>query len=134
MAATKYGNGNYGITSEASKGFYAQSLSLSVSEDVTECPDHLGETTGIIMSNQKGTISGNGATVSANDTGQTIGGILSINSTALYGVADTTGITKWYCESVEVSNSNTDFQQGSFSAVGFINVTAASGTEITGPS
>lgn len=133
MAATKYGNGNYGISSEASKGLYCQSLSLSVSEDVTELPDHLGEITGIIMSNQNGTLTGNGATTASNDTGQTIGGILSINSTAIYGVADTTGITKWYVESVEVSNSNTDFQQGSFSARGFINVTAASGSEVTGP-
>ena len=133
MAATKYGNGNYGIASEASKGLYAQSLSLSVSEDVTELPDHLGEITGIVMSNQNATLTGNGATTASNDTGQTIGGILSINSTAIYGGADTTGISKFYVESVEISNSNTDFQQGSFSARGFINITAASGSEVTGP-
>lgn len=133
MAATKYGNGNYGIASEESKGLYIQSLSLSVSEDVTEMPNHLGEIAGIVMSNQNGTLTGNGATYAANDTGQTTGGILSINSTAIYGNADVTGISKWYVESAEVSNSNTDFQQGSFSARGFINITAASGTEITGP-
>jgi hypothetical protein len=133
MAATKYGNGNYGISSEQTKGLYIQSLALSVSEDVTEMPNHLGEIEGIVMSNQNGTLTGNGATYAANDTGQTTGGILSINSTALYGNADVTGISKWYCESAEVTNSNTDFQQGSFSARGFINITAASGTEITGP-
>ena len=43
MAATKYGAGNYGISSELDKGLYIQGLSLSVSEDVTEMPDHLGE-------------------------------------------------------------------------------------------
>ena len=133
MAATKYGNGNYGISSEQTKGLYIQSLALSVSEDVTEMPNHLGEIEGIVMSNQNGTITGNGATYAANDTGQTTGGILSINSTAIYGNADVTGISKWYVESAEVTNSNTDFQQGSFSARGFINITAASGTEITGP-
>lgn len=133
MAATKYGNGNYGIASEESKGLYIQSLALSVSEDVTEMPNHLGEIAGIVMSNQNGTLTGNGATYAANDTGQTTGGILSINSTAIYGNADVTGISKWYVESAEVTNSNTDFQQGSFSARGFINITAASGTEITGP-
>ena len=133
MAATKYGNGNYGISSEQTKGLYIQSLALSVSEDVTEMPNHLGEIEGIVMSNQNGTITGNGATYAANDTGQTTGGILSINSTAIYGNADVTGISKWYVESAEVTNSNTDFQQGSFSARGVINIPAASGTEITGP-
>ena len=133
MAATKYGNGNYGIASEESKGLYIQSLALSVSEDVTEMPNHLGEIEGIVMSNQNGTTTGNGATYAANDTGQLTGGVLLINSTALYGNSDVTGISKWYVESAEVTNSNTDFQQGSFSARGFINITAASGTEITGP-
>ena len=133
MAATKYGNGNYGISSEQTKGLYIQSLALSVSEDVTEMPNHLGEIEGIVMSNQNGTITGNGATYAANDTGQLTGGVLLINSTAIYGNADVTGISKWYVESAEVTNSNTDFQQGSFSARGFINITAASGTEITGP-
>ena len=133
MAATKYGNGNYGISSEQTKGLYIQSLALSVSEDVTEMPNHLGEIEGIVMSNQNGTITGNGATYAANDTGQLTGGVLLINSTALYGNSDVTGISKWYVESAEVTNSNTDFQQGSFSARGFINITAASGTEITGP-
>ena len=133
MAATKYGNGNYGISSEQTKGLYIQSLALSVSEDVTEMPNHLGEIAGIVMSNQNGTITGNGATYAANDTGQLTGGVLLINSTALYGNSDVTGISKWYVESAEVTNSNTDFQQGSFSARGFINITAASGTEITGP-
>ena len=133
MAATKYGNGNYGISSEESKGLYIQSLALSVSEDVTEMPNHLGEIAGIVMSNQNGTVTGNGATYAANDTGQLTGGVLLINSTALYGNSDVTGISKWYVESAEVTNSNTDFQQGSFSARGFINITAASGTEITGP-
>ena len=133
MAATKYGNGSYGITSEANKGLYIQSLTLSVTEDVAELPDHLGETTGIVMYNQNATINGNGGVFAANDTGQTIGGVLVINSTAIYGNADTTGITKFYVDSLELSNSNTDFQQGSFSARGFINITAASGTEVTGP-
>lgn len=133
MAATKYGSGNYGIASESSKGIYIQSLSISVSEDVAELATHLGEVEGIVMYNQNATITGNGATVTANDTGQTIGGILSINNTGLYGVADTTGISKFYVESVEVSDSNTEFQQGSFTARGFINITASSGSEVTGP-
>ncbi len=133
MAATKYGAGNYGISSELDKGLYIQGLSLSVSEDVTEMPDHLGEIQGIVMSNQQATISGNGATYGSNDTGQTTGGVLLINSTAIYGNSDVTGISKFYVESAEITNSNSDFQQGSFSARGFINITAASGTEITGP-
>ena len=133
MAATKYGNGNYGISSEQSKGLYVQGMSFSVSEDVAEMPNHLGEVEGIVMYNQNATLSANGATYAANDTGQTTGGFLSINSTAIYGNADVTGISKFYVESAELSNSNTDFQQGSFSARGFINITAASGTEITGP-
>lgn len=133
MAATKYGDGNYGITSEASKGLYAQSLSISVTETVTECPDHLGETVGIIMSNQGATISGAGATTASNDTGQVIGGILSINSTAIYGVADTTTVAQFFVESLEVSNSNSDFQQGSFTARGFVNISGVTGSEVTGP-
>ena len=134
MAATKYGsNGAYGITSEESKGLFISSLSASVSEDVAECPDSLGEVANIVMYNQNGTISGDGAVFAANDTGQTTGGVLLINSTAIYGNSDFTGISKWYVESSELTGSNTDFQQGSFSARGFINLTAASGTEVTGP-
>ena len=133
MAATKYGAGNYGVSSELDKGLYIQSLSLSVTEDVAEMPAHLGEIPGIVMYNQSATLSGNGATYAANDTGQTMGGVLLINSTAIYGNADTTGISKFYVDSLEISNANTDFQQGSFTARGFINITAASGTEVTGP-
>lgn len=132
MAATRYGVGNYGIASEADKGLYIQALSLAVNEDVAEMPNHLGEIAGIVMHNQNATLSGNGATYAANDTGQTMGGILVINSVAIYGNADTTGISKFYIDSLEISNANTDFQQGSFTARGFINI-ATTGTEITGP-
>ena len=45
MAATKYGNGNYGISDESSKGLYIQGLSLSATEDVVELPNHIGEVT-----------------------------------------------------------------------------------------
>jgi len=133
MAATKYGSGQYGIKSESSKGIYIQSLSLSVSEDVAELATHLGEVEGIVMYNQNATITGNGATVTANDTGQAMGGILSINSTSIYSVADTTTVDQFFVESVEVSNSNTEYQQGSFTARGFIGISGASGSEVTGP-
>ena len=129
MAATKYGNGNYGITNESSKGLYIQGLSLSASEDVAELPDHIGEVTGVVMYNQNATLTGNGATTTADTPGQTLGGILDVASTSIFGTD--TGVTKFYVSSVELTDSNTDFQQGSFTAQGWLGVTAASGTEIT---
>ena len=134
MAATKYGNGNYGISDESSKGLYIQGLSLSATEDVVELPNHIGEVTGAVMYNQNATISGNGATMSSgagsrNKTGQTLGGILDIASTAIYGTD--TSVTKFYVNSVELTDSNTDFQQGNFTAQGWVGVTASSGTEIS---
>ena len=129
MAATKYGNGNYGITNESSKGLYIQGLSLSASEDVAELPDQIGEVTGVVMYNQTATLTGNGATTTADTQGQTLGGILDVASTSIFGTD--TGVTKFYVSSVELTDSNTDFQQGSFTAQGWLGVTAASGTEIT---
>ena len=129
MAATKYGNGNYGITNESSKGLYIQGLSLSASEDVAELPDHIGEVTGEVMYNQNATLTWNGATTTADTQGQTLGGILDVASTSIFGTD--TGVTKFYVSSVELTDSNTDFQQGSFTAQGWLGVTAASGTEIT---
>ena len=128
MAATKFGNGNYGITDESSKGLYIQGLSLSATEDVVELPNHIGEVTGAVMYNQNATISGNGATFAPNAQGQTLGGILEIASTSIFGTD--TACTKFYVNSVELTNSNTDFQQGSFTAQGWVGVTASSGTEI----
>ena len=127
MAATKYGNGNYGITNESSKGLYIQGLSLSATEDVVELPDHIGEVTGVVMYNQNATITGNGATTTADTQGQTLGGILDVASASIFGTD--TGVTKFYISSVELTDSNTDFQQGSFT--GWVGVTASSGTEIT---
>ena len=129
MAATKYGNGNYGITNESSKGLYIQGLSLSASEDVVELPDHIGEVTGVVMYNQNATITGNGATTTADTQGQTLGGILDVASASIFGT-DTT-VTKFYVSSVELTDSNTDFQQGSFTAQGWLGGTATSGTNIT---
>ena len=129
MAATKYRNGNYGITNESSKGLYIQGLSLSASEDVVELPDHIGEVTGAVFYNQNATITGNGATTTADTQGQTLGGILDVASASIFGTD--TGVTKFYISSVELTDSNTDFQQGSFTGQGWVGVTASSGTEIT---
>ena len=136
MSATKYGNGNYGISDESGKGIYIQSLSMSATEEVVELPDHIGEVTGAVFYNSSATITGNGATMSStgggggpNKTGQVLGGILDIASTAIYG--DDTPVTKFYINSLDITDSNTDFQQGSFSAQGWAGVTASSGTEIT---
>ena len=129
MAATKYGNGNYGITNESSKGLYIQGLSLSASEDVVELPDHIGEVTGVVMYNQNATITGNGATFTADTQGQTLGGVLDVASASIFGTD--TAVTKFYVSSVELTDSNTDFQQGSFTAQGWLGVTAATGTQIT---
>ena len=130
MAATKYGNGGkYGITSESGKGLYIQSLSMSASEDVAELPDHIGEVTGAVFYNSSSTLTGSGASVAANTQGQTLGGILDVASTAIFGTD--TPVTKYYISSVELTDSNTDFQQGSFTAQGWAGVTASSGTEIT---
>ena len=126
MAATKYGNGNYGISDESSKGLYIQGLSLSATEDVVELPNHIGEVTGVVMYNQNATINGNGATTAADTQGQTLGGVLDIASTSIFGTD--TGVTKFYVNSVELTDSNTDFQQGNFSAQGWLGVTAASET------
>ena len=81
------------------------------------------------MYNQNATLTGNGATTTADTQGQTLGGILDVASTSIFGTD--TGVTKFYVSSVELTDSNTDFQQGSFTAQGWLGVTAASGTEIT---
>ena len=130
MAATKYGTGGkYGITNESSKGLYIQSLGLSATEQVVELPDHIGEVTGVVYYNSSATITGSGATVTANTQGQTLGGILDVASTAIFGTDSP--VTKFYIDSVDLTDSNTDFQQGSFTGQGWAGVTASSGTEIT---
>ena len=126
MAATKYGNGNYGITDESSKGLYIQSLSMAASEEVVELPNHIGEVTGAVFYNETATLNGNGATVTADSQGQTLGGVLDVASASIFGTD--TGVTKMYINSVELTDANTDFQQGSFSAKGWLGVTAASAT------
>lgn len=129
MAATVYGDGNFGITDESSKGLYIADLSLDASEEEVFVPDHIGEDTGLALFNQQATITGNGATVTANTQGQTLGGILDIASTALYGTD--TGITKFYVNSVNLRRVNRDFEAGSFTAVGRVGITAISGTEVS---
>jgi len=133
MAATKFGLGNYGIKSEQDKGLFIESLAITVQMDTTELPNNLGDTVGTVHYNETATITGSGATVTANDTGQTIGGILVINSTSLYGVADTTSVDQYFVENVELTNSNTEFQVGNFTARGFGGISGASATNVTGP-
>jgi len=126
MAATKYGNGNYGITDESGKGIYVQSLTMSATKDVVELPNHIGEVTGAVFFNETATVTGNGATVAADTQGQSLGGILDIASVSIYGTD--TSVTKFYLNSVELSDANSDFQQGSFTAQGWLGVTASSAT------
>jgi len=126
MAATKYGNGNYGITDESGKGIYIQSLTMSATKDVVELPNHIGEVTGAVFFNETATVTGNGATVAADTQGQSLGGILDIASVSIYGTD--TSVTKFYLNSVELSDANSDFQQGSFTAQGWLGVTASSAT------
>ena len=130
MAATKYGSGGkYGITSEQGKGLFAQSIGMSANEQIAEVQDHIGETVGAVYYNSSSTITASGATVGANTQGQTLGGILDIASTAIFGTD--TPVTKYYVDSVDLTDNNTDFQTGSFTAQGWAGVTASSGTEIT---
>ena len=129
MAATKYGSGGkYGITSEQAKGLFIQNFSMSANEQITELPNHIGETVGAVYYNSSSTITGSGACVAANTQGQALGGILDVASTAIFGTD--TPVTSYYVDSVDLTDSNTDFQQGSFTAQGWVGVTGT-GTEIT---
>ena len=126
MAATKYGDGNYGIADESSKGIIIQSLTMAASKDVVELPDHIGEVTGAVFFNETATINGNGATTTRDAFGQTLGGVLDLASATIYGTE--TSVTKFYVNSVELADTNNDFQQGSFTAQGWEFVVAASAT------
>ena len=126
MAATKYGNGNYGCTDESGKGIYVSSLTMAATKEVVEVPNHIGEVTGAVFFNEQSTINCNGATTAANAFGQTLGGVMDIASTGIYGPES--GVTKYYINSVELADTNNDFQQGSFTAQGWLGVTAASAT------
>lgn len=130
MAATKYGSGNYGLIDETTSGLYIADLSLDVSEDEVFMPNHIGEDIGLVLYNQQGTLTGSGATVTANTVGETLGGILSaIANAAIFGTD--TGITKWYINSSNLRGVNRDFQTGSWTATGRSGITAATGTEIS---
>ncbi len=130
MAATKYGTGGkYGISDESGKGLFIQSLSVSANEQVVEVANHIGETVGAVYYNSSATITGSGACYTANTQGQTLGGILDVASTAIYGTD--TPVSKFFVDSVDLTDSNTDFQQGSFTAQGWVGTNSASGTEIT---
>lgn len=126
MAATKYGSGNYGISDESTKGIFIQSLTMAATKDVVELPDHIGEIKGAVFYNETATISGNGATVAADTQGQALGGILDIVSVSIYGTD--TAVSKFYVNSVELADTNNDFQQGSFTAQGWLGIVAASAT------
>lgn len=129
MAATVYGSGTWGITSEAAKGLYIGSMAVDASEEEVYVPNHIGEDIGLSMFNQQATITGSGAVVTADTTGQTLGGILDIASVAIFGTD--TGITKFYVNSVNLTRANRDFETGSFTAVGRAGITAVSGTDVT---
>jgi hypothetical protein len=120
MAATKFGDGTYGISDESAKGLYIQSLTMSASVDVAELPNHEGEVTGASFYNESSTINGNGATVTADTQGQSLAATLDIASTSIYGTD--TSVATFYVNNVEITESNTDFQQGSFTAQGWIGV------------
>jgi len=130
MAATVYGNGNWGVADESSNGLYIADLSVDGSEEEAFVPDHIGEDTGLALFNQQATVTGNGATATADTQGQTLGGVLSIASTALLGT-DLWSTPKFYVNGISLGEQNRGFQTGGFTAVGRAGITAASGTEVS---
>ena len=130
MAATRYGLGVWGVTSEADKGLYIGDLSLEASEEEAYLPDHIGEDVGLALFNRQARITGSGAVVTGDTQGQTLGGVLSINSTAIYGT-DAADITKFYVSQINLRRANRDFQQGGFTAVGRAKISDASGSEVS---
>lgn len=119
MAASKHGNGNWGISDESGvsdANLYIQSLTAEVSEEEALLPNHEGEDVGVSLFNESCTINGDGFTVTNNDAGQTLGGLMTIASDSIYGTIST--VATFWVNSMTLTNANKDFQQGSFVANG----------------
>jgi hypothetical protein len=128
MAATTFGSGTYGITSEAgTKGteahLYIGSLSLEASVEEAFLTNHEGEDVGVSLYNESATINADGYTVTAEEPGQDLATLMTIAGDAIYSLA--TSVATFYVNSVSVTRSNTDFQQGSFTATGRPGITVS---------
>ena len=123
MAASVYGGAaiKFGITSEETKGFYAASLTCSMTNEQAWVKNHQGEDVGVSLFNEAAEISLQGVVTTANTAGQSLAGVLSINSTAIYGTDS--GVTVFYVTSATLSESQADFQSGDVTAVGRVGLT-----------
>lgn len=121
MAATTYGSlGKYGLSTEAAKGLYAGSMSVSVNVDTATVPNHEGEIIGASFFNENAEISLSGVTVNAATTSQTIKSALDIANTDAYGTD--TSVTNFYVNGLTISRTNNDFETGDVSAIGWAGV------------
>ena len=121
MAATVFGGGSYGCGDESLKGLHVAEQSLDVQMEKAYAPDFAGEDVGKALYNERATYTSNGVTITENTTGQTIAGALDVATTALFGTD--TNVTWFHVEQIGLTNTNTDFQTGNFTAEGSVNIT-----------
>ena len=133
MSATLYGVASlgYGVADEAAKGYYIEDMTLDVDSDEVWMQNHIGEDLSLVLYNEKATLTGSGVIKTANDPFHTLGGILSVANTGLFGhvkMGGGTAFTKFYVNSMQLRDENKEFQKGNFTAVSRFGITDASGT------
>ena len=127
MAATTYGTiGKYGIGDISGTGLYASSLSMAVTVQTATYGDHVGDIKALALYGEQAEISLTGVTTSNSTAGQgAIATVLTLtNNTDIYAGADTAA-SSFAITSITLGRTNTDFQTGDISAIGFPGVTVS---------
>ena len=134
MSATVFGTGTYGTADETSTtiNLYTASVSMDATSNQVWAANHIGEETGLAISNKGAGLSFSGILSTTDNLGAAVGDALAAADIANSDIFANSagGTTIFYVVGGNITRNNAGFQEGSLECIGRAGLTDVSATTV----